>query len=429
MPGHISGRMIFSRSIALFVFPFLLAPPGFAQTVGAAHFQLDKRVYLLGEPVFCDFIIRNAGPVAIAFPHRAPVRVLSRELGSEPRFILTSASARLLPDPGPQPCGGREGTVVYGSITLPAGQTSVERWVLNQWGRITAPGHYHVHAERHLPLFAFDAANQDFASQPSAYAVAIDDLSFEVLPTNEKQLEKAYKPLLQILHRPEDPEYADAVIAVTTVPHPFLEPRLVALLGRQSEKRPWVRQQALTGLARLGTARAWNAILRLAMGADSSGGPKGGKVALRSSAILLLAEKGDARFLPRLFQLLKFGPETLQEDILRALGFFHDPRANQVLFDHLHSGEAGLRTSAVLGLKNLNTTDVLPALFAMLNDPDEQVRQVANFALQNLTGQKFTLPPGATRAELDKTQTEWRAWWQAHNATFIPAPQPPCRDW
>ncbi len=429
MPGREAGCTLFSRIVLPVIVLLLSALPIFAQVVGAAHFQLDKKVYKLGEPVFCDYIIRNAGLSAFSFPHRAPTRVLSHDLGSEPKFVLTDSSGHTLADPAPEPCGGREGTVVYGSTSLPPGRTSIERWVLNQWGRISAPGVYHVHAWRHLPLFPFDPAKQDFSSHPGGYAVALNDLTFKVVPATEAQLEKAYVPLLQLLDRPSDPEFADAVIAVTTVPHAFFEKRLAELAGRQSEKRPWVREQALTGLARLDTPRAWDAILHLASGTDAAGAKVGENLALRSNAVLLLAEKGEPRFLPTLFEILKSGPKSLQQDVLRDLGFFHDPRASQVLFDHLHSSDAAMRMNAILGLRNLNTKNVLPALFAMLSDPDEQVRQVANFALQNLTGQKFSLPQDATRTELSKTQKEWRDWWLGHNATFAPAPQAPCRDW
>lgn len=422
--GRSTARVIAALASALIILP----STGFGQVVGAAHFELSKRVYLLGEPVFCDYLIRNAGTATFVFPHRAPTRTLTRGLGSEPQFVLTNLAGRRLPDPAPEPCGGRQGTVIYGTTTLPPGQTNIERWVLNQWGRIQRPGVYHVHAQRHLPLFAFDPTSQNLGSDPSGYAEAMNDLSFKVIAGNEAELKKVYAPWLEILNHPSDPGFADAVIAITTVPHPFLEPQLVELLGRRSDKYPWVREWALQGLARLDTRSSWNAILRLALGGNSN--HEGNKnLDLRSSAILMLAEKGEPRFLPGLLRLLKSGPNSLQQDVLRALGFFHDGRANLALFDHLYAGSSDIRTNAILGLKNLNARDSFPALLAMLNDPQEEVRQVANFALQGLTGQHFQLPDNASRSQIKHTEKEWENWWQAHNATFTPVPLASCHDW
>ena len=56
--------------------------------------------------------------------------------------------------------------------------------------------------------------------------------------------------------------------------------------------------------------------------------------------------------------------------------------------------------NAILGLKTLGGKEVIPALLAALDDPELQVRQVANFALEGLTGHKVSdeLPASAGRA-------------------------------
>jgi hypothetical protein len=420
--------------IVLLTAVFALCPrASLASLSYATDFKLEKRVDLAGEPVFCDFIIQNTGSQTLVFPHRAPTRALNPQLGSEPRFVLTDAHGQRLADPAPHPCGGAKGRAVYGSVTLPPGQTSVERWVLNQWGKMLSPGVYHLHAERHLPLYELLAAGNPLTGRPAAYALAVEDLSFEVIPGSTAELEKAYRPLIQALRNPRGPDFAEAVVAVTSVPHPFLQAQLVGLLGSESAKYPWVRQQVLEGLARLGTPSAWRAVLKVALGqlGAAANGPAetNESLALRAYAILLLAEKGNPGFVPGLLDLLRSGPKPLRQGVLPTLGFFHDPRANQALFERLHSPQAGDRVNSILGLKNLNSKDVIPALLAMLNDPDERVRLVANFALQSLTEQKFVLPPGASRARLAHTAAEWNQWWQDNNATFTPPPPPACRDW
>src|SRR2546426_6822370 len=70
-----------------------------------------------------------------------------------------------------------------------------------------------------------------------------------------------------------------------------------------------------------------------------------------------------------------------------------------------------------------------PALLAMLQDPEPQVRQVAHFALESLTGMKFKLPFRASRQDSARVSAEWHAWWREKGANFTPLHQPPCPDW
>jgi HEAT repeat protein len=127
--------------------------------------------------------------------------------------------------------------------------------------------------------------------------------------------------------------------------------------------------------------------------------------------------------------MLSTRPETLRGDVLRALGSFHDPRANQALFQSLHSPGANDRVNAILGLRNLESRETIPALIAMLSDPEAPVRQVAHFALQGLTGQEFKLSPRASPAESARAADQWHAWWREYGASFAPVRRAPCQDW
>ena len=105
-----------------------------------ARFAMEKDTYLLGEPVFCDFVLQNTGTQTIQFSYRFPTRVLNRDLEQEPRFLITDEAGNPLADPAPRPCGGAKGSVVYGFATLAPGQTHTERWLLNEWARFVHPG-------------------------------------------------------------------------------------------------------------------------------------------------------------------------------------------------------------------------------------------------------------------------------------------------
>jgi HEAT repeat protein len=407
----------------------LLPVAATAQVSYVTRFVLEKQTFFLGEPIFCKFTIQNTGSQVFAFSYRTPSRILNPELEGEPRFAVSEENGQPLPDPAPKPCGGAKGSAVYGSVTLPPGQIHTERWLVNQWARFSHPGRCRLRAERRLPLLGANVRTQEFSPPPVAYALAINELSFEIVAATQSQLQAAFRSYLKTLEEPEAANAAEAVLVVTTLPQPFLLEPLAALARAPASERRWDRQQALEGLARLGTRAAWEEILRIAQGVQPSQATGPADDPLRAYAVQLLGEKSDPAFLPPLLEMLSTAPETLRGEVLRALGFFNDPRANQVLFQKLHSQVANERVNAVLGLRNLESTDVIPALIAMLSDPEAQVRQVAHFALQGLTGQKFKLSPRASQAESARLAQQWHAWWRAHGASFVPARRAPCQDW
>jgi HEAT repeat protein len=119
----------------------------------------------------------------------------------------------------------------------------------------------------------------------------------------------------------------------------------------------------------------------------------------------------------------------MRGEVLRALGFFHDTRAYQLLFDNLHSPQARDRMNAILGLKNAGENEVIPALLAALDDPEAQVRQVANFALQGVTGHQATVSGNPSLEESKRVASDWHVWWRAHAGTFSPLPPAVCHEW
>ncbi len=406
-----------------------------AQLEYVSHFRMEKQQYRLGEPIFCDFVIRNTGKRAFVFSYRPPARAANQELKQEPNFTLTGPGGRRVPDPAPHLCGGAKGTIVYGSVSLPPGAVHHERWLLNQWGRFTRPGTYHLHAQRHLPLYAIGAAGGEFSGKPAAFALAMDDLSFRVAASTPAERRAALEPYAHLLRHPDSPRFTEAFLVASTLPQPFMLGDLRALAYGSPRERRWNSAQALEGLARLGTSAAWRAILAVARGEASSTALPGlakGTVAddsARAYAVLLLGENHDPKYLPALLRLATAGPESLRDDALRALGFFRDPRANRLLFEKLHSSQTVERVNAILGLRNLESKDTIPALLAMLDDPEPEVRQVANFALRNLTGEHFGPDAGASPQAARSLAARWHAWWRTHEAGFVPARQAACHDW
>jgi HEAT repeat protein len=145
--------------------------------------------------------------------------------------------------------------------------------------------------------------------------------------------------------------------------------------------------------------------------------------------LLLLSEKGDPAFIPTILEMLGKSQEPMRGDLLRALGFFQDSRAYQPLFDNLHSTLATDRMNSVLGLKNLGGKEVIPALLVALDDPDSQVRQVANFALEGLTGHHVAMSATPSAEETRRIVNDWHAWWRKNAGSFSPQRPAACHDW
>jgi hypothetical protein len=392
---------------------------------------MEKPKYLLGEPVFCRFVIRNSGRSAFTFRYRTPSRALSPDNDQEPRFEVKDARGERLADPGPRPCGNPQGTDVYGFVTLPPGEVHTERWLLNQWARFVEPGSYQVRAERRLALLPPGA--QTAAQKPLAFALAIDELTLVVAPGSPTQVDETFEPFVATTRDPNARNFAEAVVVLTWMPQPFFLDRLVAMASA-GERVRWNRRDALDGLARLNTPASWNAILKVFSSGGGTGhshqdGARPAEEPLSSYALLLLAEKGDPAFIPTFVEILAQSPEPRRGEILRALGFFHDPRAYQLLFDNLHSAQASDRVDAILGLKTLGGRDVIPALLAALDDPEPQVRQVASFALQGLTGHQAAASTNPSREEAERAARDWHSWWRVHAATFSPPPPAACHEW
>jgi HEAT repeat protein len=409
-------------------------PPALAQVDYSVHFEMEKPDYSLREPIFCRFVIRNTGSRIFAFRYRTPTRALGSDNDQEPRFVVTNASGRRLADPGPRPCGSPQGTTVYGYVTLPAGKVHTERWLLNQWAQFVAPGTYHVRAQRRLALLAPDAQTGKFADKPAAFALALDELSVTVGRSNLAAVKAAFQPYLDAVANPKDPNPAEAVVVLTAMPQPYFLDRLVAMANAAKPER-WDRRDAVDGLARLNTPASWQAILKLfreapeAATAGSKNPAAPAEDPVWSYALLLLAEKGDTAFIPTLLAALAKSGDPMRGDILRALGFFRDARAYQPLFENLHSAQVTDRMNAILGLKNSGTKEVIPALLAALNDPDAQVRQVANFALEGVTGYRVAVSASPSTGEWQRVADRWHAWWREHAGSFTPARPAACHDW
>ena len=181
--------------------------PAIAQVNYSVHFEMEKPTYLMGEPIFCRFVIRNTGSKVFAFRYRTPTRGLAPDHDQEPRFRVTDSRGQRLSDPGPRPCGSPQGTVVYGYVTLPPGQVHAERWLLNQWAQFAIAGP--LSRSRRAPLGAsraWPARWENSGEKPVAFALAIDELTVLIVRSTPAQVEAAYQPYPCRRQKPQGPQ-------------------------------------------------------------------------------------------------------------------------------------------------------------------------------------------------------------------------------
>ncbi len=417
-------RRIFTRSVLLPVLLFGLLPAGEAQSVlYTARFYLERDRYLAGEPIFSVFEIKNDGPGIFQFAYRVPSRAAGEGLEKEPTFRIRTAEGELLPDVFDRRCPGAQGSVVYGIVRLSPGQAHRERWLLNEWADLTVPGRYRVGAERRLPLHGYDRAKAEFTEKPVAFARALSRLELEVVESQStpEGLREAMQPYRSALKEDDGVRREEAVLAVSKLPQPFLLDDLAELTRETGPTSRQVRLRGLEGLARLGTREAWRAVSRVAYEA--------GDPATQSRAIRLLAEHGGPRHLQWLLDLVPDSNARVRAVVIQGLGAFQEPRAFQALFKYLHAEEAENRVGALLGLRDMRRKESIPSMIAMLHDPDARVRQVANFALTELTGRKVTYPAPTTADAARRAADEWKVWWQENHRSFSPPPSPDCRSY
>jgi len=158
------------------------------------------------------------------------------------------------------------------------------------------------------------------------------------------------------------------------------EPQLTELLRHPDDR---VRRAATSGLMRLGTTRAMNAIQEAL---------KDGAPAMRMQAAAALVARKDVKTAATLVRALEDEKDDeVQAAFLLALGKLATPDAVQRLLKAVEA-ERGLfkkkstafRVAAVQGLGEARTTEALEALKGLVNDKDDDVAVSAKAALQRI---------------------------------------------
>ena len=217
------------RKVLLLLWLAASAAPGFAQVDYSVHFEMEKPQYLLGEPIFCRFVIRNTGGKVFAFRYRTPTRIVGTDYDQEPRFQVTDSRGSRLPDPGPsalrQPARDRRLWVRDAASRA----DSYRALAAESMGAICRAGPLSRACGAPLGACARPARRSGaFAAKPRPSRWPSMISVCRLSAPRRAQVEAAYQPYLDAVEDPKDPNPAEAVVVLTSLPQPFFLDQLVA---------------------------------------------------------------------------------------------------------------------------------------------------------------------------------------------------------
>lgn len=130
-----------------------LAPASVAGAAVTGSFTAERDTYVVGEPIYVTFEVRNDGTTPVVFPVGGDYRMTGRQ--ERFRFSAKDADGRPVVDPlAGSPEAGVPGGGIGSGWRLRPGERQTERVLVNPWCRFDAPGTYTVTARRVLRLHA-----------------------------------------------------------------------------------------------------------------------------------------------------------------------------------------------------------------------------------------------------------------------------------
>ncbi len=350
------------------------------------RFYPEKETYLLGEPVFIVYQVKNEGekpvrwgsgsfygPCTGGFTFEVPGAVYQPEWQPGCHAILAS-------------CLGSVGE-------LGPGEESVQRFLLNERFDFREPGTYDVTAMTPAPV------------QPDSGAVEEKEFksSFRItlVQGDPEELQAAFRPYVQRLKMGDTLRAREAVVAITKLAPPFLEDLIVSLARNSDEE---YSSLAIDALLRLNTPQARATLAQLAEQRRFQ------VPAVEQKVIETLGKTGDRAYLPVLVGLAKDSYRFNRYSAALALGELGRVEAVPFLLPLLQDRDPLVREGAVGGLAGTQSREAVPGLLSMFTDPDAEVRESAVSSFTSLTH-----APGvfnsADAAGAEQAKTRAVRWW------------------
>jgi HEAT repeat protein len=383
------------------LFCLLAAVPAFAQEL-TGGFHPEESTYLLGEPVWFVFEVKNEGTVPVYIEYSNPYGVCAFVGGYS--FDVPDAMPRWR-------CGYVASCAGGGAMPLPAGATYAQRLLLNQWLVIDQPGAYHVFAKRNLHhSLLTESPGVLLAPGSSTFSSEFD---VTIVKGEEAKVEKVFGPYLKNLNlkdlsRTDFDRRIEAVETITAMAPPFLEKTLIALAtGADS----FDQSRAIPALGRLNTAESRQALAKLIEDRQEYDSWQ---------AIDALAETGDRTYVPLLEELAR--EPKWQNSAIPALGELGGREVIPLLVPFIHyplgpPNEPPVQALAIRGFANTRSREAMPYLIQALRTPlvhrdaVNALEQLTHLVIREKNSQHWLYAQDDQTA--DRMADRWQRWWKS----------------
>ena len=299
-----------------------------------------------GEPVFFDFVVRNAGR------DRIDLRMGGDNRGS-PRHNRFTVVLRRVGPPGPQgplpdPHGYTHGGGLASFVALDPGQEYRQSLLLQNWADLSV---------RPLGLSKVRAARSDSAEAgPDALLAVTASYTLAIRPAGNPDT------------APAPVHVADGFLLRLS---PADEKSMAAVVRRFSaqsgSKDPARRRNAWTALGMIRRPDAVDGLLAALAKADSDKRGDDAEGILHA----LNRHDEDKRVLPAIIAAARDGSHVGQRTACRLLTRLDTPDSRQVLLDLAQAGRPEVQRQAIFGLGQLKERRALPVLRALLKETGE----------------------------------------------------------
>ncbi len=392
-------RTSLGLKIAVPLLALSCCPVGICAEGLTGRFYPEKETYLLGEPIFIVYQVKNEGGKPVPWgsgPFYGPCA------GG---FTFEVPGAVLRPEWQPG-CRGISGSCLGSIGQLGPGEESIQRFLLNERFEFKEPGEYDVEA--------VTAVSVQPNSNPPEEVEFRSSFRITLVKGDPRELEGAFQPYVRRLKEGYTLRAQEAAVAVTMLAPSFLQD-LILHLARDSDE--WKAGLAIDALLRLNTPEARESLTQLA---QQRGGDVNG---IEQTTIEKLGETGDRAYLPALVSLARDSYRYNRYSAARATGELGRVEAVPFLLSLLQDSDPLVREGAVQGLAGTQSREAVPGVLSMFTDSDAEVRASAVNSFTSLTH-----APGdfnsVDAAGAEQAKTRASLWWRLNGErSLIYGPQ------
>lgn len=355
------------------------------------RFYLDKQLYAPGEPVFLYFEAKNEGKES------------QNILQADPYSFCSGYVVHVSSDVNPKKSScvtGLSGSCTSSSMLLKAGQSHVERFLLNYEHKLTADGEYEVEANRSWP---YASAELNFFEAAHVTVETHAQLHFRIDSSASVDAPGLSK-LVNQLHSTDEFKRREAGRTLATLAPKSLEDTLLAFVND-----PQLRVWAPLAFHGLNTSRSMAAMAELLVKSRP-----GTYEHLESARYL--GESHDSQWFPLLAEVARKNAQI--SNYVSAAAENGGDKAIRLLFELMQSPDKEFtRVNAVTAFGDTGSRAAVPILLDLLKSPDEEIADRARYGLKQLTHRSIEHDEDEEPESPQVQYPRWLRWWSEQGMT------------